>query len=644
MRILSLNLKDDNGLSDIKMKRLEKIVLIAGKNGSGKSRLLNEIKNNLNNKLKKSELDELKKQLERYEENCNDYYKIVEEIKENIFKIENKIKQEGYSEESKKKLDKLNNEFNNFNKDYNNICSQRDITNERIKTHQDAIRTDNLYEQYEVIDFVPKQLNLDNPNIKNREEINTIVQNKSKGILISETKTLVLIQDITNKWFMATHPKISTDTDFNQKAIKNYDKLKEYLKVFLNADLGFNQENGSATIFGFELSECNLLSDGEKILLQLCIAIYEQENDLEKTIIFMDEPENYLHPKALLDVVTRLSDIITEGQIWISTHSINLLSNFEPKNIWYMEEGKIQHAGKIPEKVLDGLLGGQDNISKLENFISLPSQMATNNFAFECLFEPLQVVTGVDDPQVGQIIDAIKSKYNGLEKVKILDFGAGKGRLLSTIDEIGKIKNIPTIDWLEYYAYDLPSENKPHCLNILNDIYNNGENRYFDNKSKFKDDTEENSFDMIILSNVFHEIDPIYWNDEFGDSSLINYALKENGILLIIEDQLIPMGEKAYQNGFLVFDKEQFKKLFKIPNYEVKEVRNGRLKAHYIEKKYLKNMTNETKKEAIYSLKTRAKEKILEIRSDTPSFENGKLHAFWTQQLANSYLAISQLI
>lgn len=401
-------------------------------------------------------------------------------------------------------------------------------------------------------------------------------------------------------------------------------------------------EDGSASLFNLKLGDSKL-SNGQIILLQLCIEIYLQEGNLEESIIFMDEPENHLHPKALLDVINKLSETITKGQIWIATHSINLLSNFDPKYIWYMEKGNIQYAGKIPERVLESLIGDKDNISKLENFISLPSQMATNNFAYECLFEPLQLVTGKEDPQVGQIIEAIKTKHNGSDKVKILDFGAGKCRLLSTIDEIGKTKEIPTIDWLDYYAYDLPSDNKKQCLNILNDIYSNKKDRYFDNKSTFRDNMVEKSFDMIILSNVFHEIDPKYWNDEFGETSLINYALKEDGILLIIEDQLIPVGEKAYQNGFLVFDKEQFKKLFNIKDYYVKEEKEGRLKAHYIEKKYLKNITNESKKEAIKSLEIRAKDQITKIREGNPSFENGKLHAFWTQQLANSYLAYSQL-
>ena len=53
MKIKKINIPEDItssiGLAQIQMDRLKDIVLIAGKNGSGKSRLLNLIKDNLIN-------------------------------------------------------------------------------------------------------------------------------------------------------------------------------------------------------------------------------------------------------------------------------------------------------------------------------------------------------------------------------------------------------------------------------------------------------------------------------------------------------------------------------------------------------------------------------------------------------------------
>lgn len=52
MRIIKVNIPSDcskfgipvDGLSDIRMEKLDDIVILAGKNGSGKSRILNRIK------------------------------------------------------------------------------------------------------------------------------------------------------------------------------------------------------------------------------------------------------------------------------------------------------------------------------------------------------------------------------------------------------------------------------------------------------------------------------------------------------------------------------------------------------------------------------------------------------------------------
>jgi antitoxin component YwqK of YwqJK toxin-antitoxin module len=108
---------------------------------------------------------------------------------------------------------------------------------------------------------------------------------------------------------------------------------------------------------------------------------------------------------------------------------------------------------------------------------------------------------------------------------------------------------------------------------------------------------------------------------------------------------LLAVGEKAYKNGFLVFDKIQFKKLFGIiENYLVHDARrDGRLKAHFIKKEYLKNLTADTRIEAIDSLLHTSKKEVLRLRSEEATYKNGKLHGIWVQQLANAQLALGEL-
>ena len=146
------------------------------------------------------------------------------------------------------------------------------------------------------------------------------------------------------------------------------------------------------------------------------------------------------------------------------------------------------------------------------------------------------------------------------------------------------------------------------------------------------------------MCNVFHEIDPKYWINLLSNKhDIIQSLLKETGKLLIVEDQLIPQGEKAYNNGFLVLDILQFKILFNIDNYTVKMKKDGRLKAHYFNKNVLLNINKDTRIKAIESIFEISKSEILTVRNNLATYKNGRLHAFWIHQLANSSLVLEEL-
>lgn len=609
MKITSIDIPADEatGLQHIKMSKLGNLVLIAGKNGSGKSRILLKIKNTLSTKPSDSRIANASKQL-------NHWLTQIDIANHSGYNVQNIPQWE-------KQVEFYKNDAN-----WNYITTNADM------------------EKSECFDFVPKRLDMQDPHSLAKSQI----ENHAKSILNINigginNQTLSAIQDIQNKWFEATHPSSSLSSEQKDEISANYSRLCEYIELFLETKLDRN-ERGDATLFNFRIGEARL-SDGQKILLQFCLAIYSQETKLSDLILMLDEPENHLHPAALVDVMDKIVNAVTNGQVWIATHSINLLAHFEPQNIWYVEDGRISYAGSVPNKVLTGLLGDDDEIERLSSFLSLPAQMATNQFSFECLFEPKTVSTGGDDPQTNQIIENIEKLVRDNESIKILDFGAGKGRLLSTIRELNLEHNIDTSSWLDYYAFDLESSDNDICKKIIDSVYTDDINRFFNSKKTLIEETEQNSFDIIIMCNVLHEVDAKDWLSFFDEHSIFTHALKENGTLLIVEDQFLAMGEKAYQNGFLVFDKIQFKKLFNITdNYLVHDARgDGRLKAHFIKKEYLQNITADTRIESIKSLLNTSKEEVLRLRSEEATYKNGKLHGFWVQQLANAQLALSEL-
>lgn len=629
MLITKINIPEDEkkGLARINMPRTEKLVLIAGANGSGKSRILDKIKNTL---LEKPTIADIEREIsdkKRYENE-------IRTQEETLILMHEQNKGVGGGKYSDEEIQRVKNIIESLN-------SLIEKNTKSLKWN--LIETSEVKEFYDYVDFVPKNLDLTDSRSHNRYRlIESVKKLDQVGVANSSESTFAKIQHVQDLWFNATHPSSSVNENNKFKYIADYERLCDYVNTFLGAKLD-RTGDGDATIFGRVLGESGL-SDGQKVLLQLCLALYTQQSKLNDFIIFMDEPENHLHPKALIEVVDKLFSTLANGQLWIATHSINLLAHYDPKHIWYVENGEISFSGNIPERVLEGLIGNQDEIDKLSNFLSLPAQMATAKFSFECLMSPKAIVTGVGDPQTTQIINAINSLKNKGDRLRILDFGAGKGRLLSTIFDTTASTEVNVSEWLDYYAYDLPSEDKAECLKVLERVYGSDKTRYFDDEEKFKGALEEHTFDMIIMCNVFHEIDPKGWLDLFREGGLIRSTLSEEGTLLIVEDQLIPVGEKAYKNGFLVFDKPQFKKLFGIKaDYREDDFKqDGRLKAHFIPANVLKNISNASRVEAIKSLREAAKIKIKKLRSEDASFKNGKLHGFWIQQVANAQLCLDE--
>lgn len=622
------------GLNHIKMEKLDSIVLIAGKNGSGKSRLLNIVKLFYESKPLESEILNVRRQITNTENNISNLEKTIVNL------------EKSHSATEPMQIKQKENELKNYKLGLNN--QKQSLLNYQITIELDEyIKTSEPYNsRCKIVAYVPKKLNLKNCSELGKQLlINHAIMTDSVGVDNLHDGTLAKIQLIQDRNWNATHQHAKILPGEKEKAINDYEKLNKLIEIFLNTSLD-RTIDGEATLFRFPLGKSEL-SDGQKILLQFCLAIYSQATALKDLILFMDEPENHLHPSALIEVFDRIQHSLTNGQIWIATHSIPLLAHFDPSLIWYMEEGNIGYAGRIPEKVLKGLLGNDDEIYKLSNFSSLPAQFAISQFAYECLFRPNAVAPVKNDPQTNQIKGIIsESKSN--KPIRILDYGAGKGRLASTFYESEDFKKGNLNDFLDYIAFDTDKKDKEFCENAIKSIYASSEKRYFNAPADLLTSFDKYSFDYLVMCNVFHEIDPKDWLSLFSDDGIILQLLKKDGILLIVEDHQIPAGEKAYQKGFLVLDTLQIKILFNIKEndteFKVHDAReDGRLKAHSIPRNYVERVNAHTRLEAIKSLNSTAKDKIKDLRSLDSNYKNGRLHGFWVQQLANTNIALDEL-
>lgn len=636
MKIISVNIpknsepSSQDGLQEIKMDKLGQLVLLAGKNGSGKSRILSKIETYLQHK-------------------PNESYVFS---RENDININNdRLNHEKYRLKNIEKKDnpendlRIKNEIKSIKETINSI----QFTIEKLEKEKNwtFVVTDNLANQYTPIRFVPINKKLLDPNNYSKNQlIEASASTEKLGITTLAQGALSKIQHIQNRKYELTHPDLISNSKEKERAIKDYDNLKSIIDLFLNTKLERNS-NGEALIFGLPIGSAKL-SDGQIILLQFCIAIYSQSENLKNSILIMDEPENHVHPSAIIETIDRILKIIPDGQLWIATHSIPILAHYNPSDIWYVENGYVSHSGKTPEKVLESLLGKDEEIERIKDFISLPSQYASSRYAFECLFEPKTVETKPTDKQSLQIKKELLKTSNN-EPIKVLDFGAGKGRIISNLFDLELIDDTTIINKINYVAFDEYDKDKESCINNINKVYGNVTRRYYNSTDDILSEHDKNSFHVIIMCNVLHEIDPNKWLSLFKKNGIINKLIHKDGFLLIVEDNHIPTGEKAYQKGFLVLDTVQLKELFKITSEDNQFNSsdfdgNGRLKAHTIPSNCLLRIDNTSKKNALISISEKAKSEILKIRSsDTKDYKTGKLHGFWVQQFANAQLSLDEI-
>jgi len=606
--IVPKEVSSQHGLAPILMSRLGRFVAIAGKNGAGKSRLLNLL------------------------QNCIPPYSEAAE----------------YGAAWKHRLEEIT-----------AAAERQDVKptpwDDEIAIHEQRFRDASYIigkenQPIKSLRFVPRDLNLVNSFDQTNLQIELAYTNAANADIDSfGQSTSGYIQHLQNLWWNTSHQNYEGPLADKIKALLDYEILCELTRRLLGAEIQ-RLSNGATAIFGKPIAIAGL-SDGQRVILQLITAIHAKRTNLDNTLFILDELENHLHPSVSIEILERLANTAPAAQIWVATHSIPLLAYIasrDPMALWYMESGAIRHAGRHPEKVLESLLGDEERIGQLNAFTGLPAQLAAINYAVESLVPPLIISGGNGDPQINQIGGVLLKKF-GEFKPEILDFGAGKGRLLEGIVENRTFGNNEAP--ISYWALDSSEKDRAQCIAVMAEHFQNPYDRHFSNFKQFFERHDEKSLDVIVMCNVLHEIAPGEWNSILSSqTSLFQRALKDDGYLLLVEDQRIPVGEKAHEFGFLILDTAHLKTLFKVNQADMGQQKfiaddfrkDGRLKAHLISKDILTRMTVETRNKAIKELQQSCLEEIRRLRSEKPSYGNGQLHGFWTQQFANAHMYLEQ--
>lgn len=599
-------------LKPIEMKQLGQFVAITGKNGSGKSRLLNKLR----------ELSEFR--VQQYS-NSHSSLQNLEQWKTQC------------------ELHKGTQNSENAQRNFEFFYKIHSVFNHWVIAN---------ISNYQAVRYVPKQLALTDTRQHSKAQSKAFADSaKLLGTDNVNQATFAHIEKIQNNYREATHQDKTLSDQEIKDITQDYEQLEYLIESILKTKLT-RSKDGNAEIFRQELADSKL-SDGQQVLLALIATIHAQKSSLAEVVFIMDEPENHLHPSALIEVIEALKQVATGAQFWIATHSVPLLAYIakqEPMSIWYMEDGAISNAGSKPNKVLQGLLGDDEQIEALNAFTSLPAQYAAINYAIQSLFPPKVVGAASHDKQITQM-SGLLNLATRQTPLTLLDYGAGKGRLLAGLVEKLNEENFVLKDKLSYLAFDNSNTDRVACNALIEQCYKDTETRHFESSDDFFSTQDDYSVDIVVMCNVLHEISPTEWIGLFSAQSLIYKSLKDDGYLMIVEDMRIPVGEKAHQYGFLVLDTAHLKTLFSAKKPDMDSGLfisfdyggDGRLKAHFIAKKLLLNLTSETRKAAIVSLQATAKVEINKLRNLKADFSIGRLSGFWTQQFANASLCLDSL-
>lgn len=346
MKIEKVHIKSVKGIKDLELsfKKDDKIldlIVLAGVNGSGKTTILEAIKDFFNNKninfgdIEKSNVN-LKIFFEDFEKK-----QIEEAEKSSIDNYEHKLQDFFSALQSYEYNRKNNGEY------YSYLIAK-------------------FFENPPKIIYVPAENKF--------EEIQTYSTTLSKEYEFINTINSNVIRDIpsyiaTRRNYLATIEEDLTMKEITNKVINEINGIFGILELDVKLK-GFSKDEKTMPIFknsaGDEFN-INYLSSGEKqlFLRTLSIKMLEPKN----SIILIDEPELSLHPKWQQRIIEVYNKIGENNQIIVATHSPHILGSVSNENIFILyrnENGKIEAKtgdeldssyGQPVERVLKDIMG-----------------------------------------------------------------------------------------------------------------------------------------------------------------------------------------------------------------------------------------------------------------------------------------------
>lgn len=398
MKIKNLHIEEYNGLENLDINfesegKVLNLIVLAGVNGSGKTRVLESIRYWFEMFRSKAVNVEL-----FYEEN-------EREVLESLMNSEGLTEIEKEMQKEIEYTDCLRN-IKFYNYDYRHNKTENRNYNSKI-----------ISRSFEKLKIFPKLIYV--PTEINFEKIKKAQTNLKKEYRFINIVDSYEIKDIPS--YIATRiSKVANEEEnltmgqVRKKVFAEINGIFEILELDVKLSEISKDEN-SMPIFTDSSGKkfgINELSSGEKqlFLRTLAIKMLEPEN----SIIMIDEPELSLHPKWQQKIVDVYRKIGRNNQIILATHSPHILGSVEKKNIILLEKNengivKVKTGdefgnsyGQTTGRILEDIMGLEtDRNPNVNNLINLVKEMVKNdnyeNSEFKEKYTKIKDILGEDD-------------------------------------------------------------------------------------------------------------------------------------------------------------------------------------------------------------------------------------------------------
>ena len=402
MKIKNLYIKEFKGLRDITLN-FEKndepldLVVLAGSNGSGKTRVLESILQYFQDHIQYN-----------YRGNSNKieiYFEEKEKICRNNVGDEMEL-YEGLKSFSYHEIDNPRNEKHIKIKKELNILPKIIYVPTEINFQKMNTASTTLVQEYNFINIVNTNLIKDIPSYIATKMISAMLKNKNEKV-----------------------------GDVQKKVFNEINEIFENLSIDVKVE-DISQDGRNITLFtnsAGDKFDINELSSGEKQLFLRTLAI--KMLNPENSIILIDEPELSLHPKWQQRIVDVYRKIGKNNQIIIATHSPHILGSVKKENIMLLDkddEGKIviktgdelyDSYGQPTERILEDIMGlkttrNQEIFDKLEKIREMVNEDKYETDDFKKEYGDLKEILGTMDEDIMLIDMEIQIRRKGLKNVK----------------------------------------------------------------------------------------------------------------------------------------------------------------------------------------------------------------------------------